>query len=280
MRTQSRAGARTESNHDIYICIKEEDSEEEFGVQSIPLYQLTRLSPNGVLFRKLMDHATSSNENFDRQEEEQSSKYVTLDQIEDVRGPYEMLGTKNPERFSERFGVSSRLDRYLPKKITNAMIRYLNDVSSEELEHEDSLSTSSESAEGSSEVSLSYSDESDESKRKIARNVADEVADEVNCESREEDQQHGVKSKESHGHLKMKGQMRSEERRAFMPFPGENEKTKRQRRQAEVDKVNMSTPSSNKTFPSSRRYFAYFYLFAVHIHITSYSNDFIISLHL
>ncbi|XP_014468085.1 PREDICTED: uncharacterized protein LOC106741036 [Dinoponera quadriceps] len=207
----SRADAKTESDRNRYICMEEEDSEEISSEQSIPLYQLTRLSSDAVLSRKSKNYATSSNRNSDQEEErqgeERSPRYVILmpDKIKDVRS-YETLGAKNPERFSERFGVSSWLDRYLPRRITNAMIRYLNDVSSDEPDYEDPLDLPSGSAEETSDEDISYSSDysgvSSESRRKVPRNVADEV----DHESKEEDQQ----------------------------------KTKRQRRQAEIDTLETS----------------------------------------
>lgn len=248
-RRRSGVDARIEPDHNKYICMKEEDSKEISSEQSIPLYQMTRLSSDAVLFRKPKDYTTSSSRDFDQQGEKQFSKYVILmpDKTKDVHS-YEMLGAKNPERSSRRFGISSWFDRYLPRRITNAVVRYLNDVSSEEFEHGYSLDTSSGSVEEISDEEVSYSsdysDGSSERRRRVARNVADEIG----RDSREEDQQHEVKSKESHGHLKMKGQMRPEERRAFMPIPEENGKTKRQRRQAEIDEVKMSSRLSNQIF--------------------------------
>ncbi|XP_032682541.1 uncharacterized protein LOC116849473 [Odontomachus brunneus] len=231
---RSRVDARTELDHDKYICMKEEDSKEISSEQSIPLYQLTRLLSDAVLFRKLKDYATFSSKDFDRQGEKQFSKYMILmpDKIKDVHS-YEMSEAKNSERSSKRFEKSRWFNRYLPRRITNAVVKYLNDVSSEELEYDYSLDTSGSVEKiWDEEVSYSsdYSNESSERRRKAAKNVA-----EIGRDSREENQQHGIKSKESHGHLKMKDQMQYEEHRAFMPLPEKNEKTKRQRRQVEIN---------------------------------------------
>ncbi|EFN87650.1 uncharacterized protein LOC105192559 [Harpegnathos saltator] len=219
---------------DRYICMKERDSEEVSSEQSIPLYQLTRLPSDAVLFRKPKNYVTSSSGNFGRQGEEQSSKYVVLmpDKIENTY-PYEMLQAKNPER---SLRVSNWLDSYLPR-ITDAMIRYLNDVSSGELDYEDS---SEEISDEEVSYSLDYSNESNENRQNVFRNIADEVE----RESGEDDQHRRAKSKESHRRSTMKDQMRSEQRRVFKSFPKENEKMKRQRRQAEINKINFLSPWS------------------------------------
>lgn len=259
MHRLSRADAKTELDH-IYVKQEEgeEDSEEISSGQSIPLYQLTRLPSDAVLFRKPKNVATSSR-NFDRQEEE-SSRYVVLmpDKIKDVC-PYQMLKVKNPERSSS---VSSWLDRYLPRRITNAMIRYFNDIS-DELDYEDSLDTLSGSAEEiDSDEEVSYSLNSDESNEKKRRKIFRNVADEVDHESRKEDQQQRMNSKESHEHLKMKGRMQSEKRQTFMPLPVENEKTKRQRRQAEINKVKSSRRLSNEILDNAGSKLEYFHTFS------------------
>lgn len=244
MRRPSKTEARNGADRDEYICMMKDDSEETFGEQSIPLYQLTRLPSDAVLSREPKNYVTSSSRKFDRQGEKQSPIYMLLmpDKIKDVR-PYEMLGAKNPERSSGR--SFSWLDRYLPRRITNMINKYLNDVFSDGLDYEDPLAAMSASSEVTSNeetlYSSAYSDESGESGRKVPRNVADEV----DCESREEDQQHGVKSKESHGYLKMKDRMRLKERQALMPE--EEEKTRRKRRQTEIDEVKFRR-LSNKIF--------------------------------
>lgn len=238
VRRLNRADERSGSDRDKYICMKKDISEEISSEQLMPLYQLTRLPSDAVLFRKPNNYVTSSSRNFDRQGGKQSPRYVVLmpDDMKDVR-QYEMLGAKNSERSSERFEVSSWLDRYLPKRITNAINRYLNDAYSDELDYENLSHMLRGSAEETSDEEVSYSsdysDESGESNRKVPRNVADEI----DRESREKDQQHGAKNKDSQGHLKMQDRIGSEEQRAFMPLSEENEKAKRRRRQTEIDQV-------------------------------------------
>lgn len=214
------------SNYDTYDHLKE-DSEEIFNEQPIPLYPFTKNdeSPlNNVLFRKSKNCLTSSERDLEinQDEKDKSPKYIVFIPTKD-KDSYKMVKIKDYDDSLETIEIPySDENQYLLREISDSIMGYSDDESSEELVYEDLSDLLNERIENISDKKIYLS----ESVQDISVDVKDSG---INDESEKEDEQY--KSEEIR-YLEMKNQMRSDECGMVLLFPWEeNEKKIRQRRE-------------------------------------------------
>lgn len=215
------------SNYDMYDHLKE-DSKEIFSKQPIPFYPLTKndeLELSTVPFQKLKNCLASSERDLEidqQDEKEYKSKYIVFIPTKD-KDSYKMLKVKDYNDLLEHIEIPySDENQYLLQKISDSIMGYSDDESSEELVYEDLSDLLNDKIENISDEEI-YSSES-------VQDVSVDVKDnKINDKSEKEDEQY--KSEEIR-YLEMKNQMRSDERGMFLLFPWkENEKEIRQRRE-------------------------------------------------
>ncbi|KAL6446074.1 hypothetical protein ACFW04_001020 [Cataglyphis niger] len=215
------------SNHDTYDHLKE-NSKEIFSKQPIPLYSLTKndkLELNTVPFQKLKNCLASSERDLeiDQQDKKEykSPKYIVFISTKD-KNSYQMVKVKDYDDLLEYIETPcSDENQYFPRKISDSIMEYLDDESSEGLIYEDLSDLLNERIENIPDKKM-YSSES-------VQDVSIDTKDSgINDKSENENEQY--KSEERY--LEMKNQMRSDECGMFLLFPWkENEKKIRQRRE-------------------------------------------------
>lgn len=222
----TRTDIQDKSNSDIYDY-STEDSEEIFSDQQSSTYLLTKKdeSPlSNILLRKLKNYLASSKKDLEINQQVEKKykppKYIVFIPTKN-EDSYKILEVKDfNDASTESFEIPHSENQYLPRKISDSIIRYSNDESSEELEYEDLSDLLNENAENTSNKKA-YSSESMQDVSVDVENVG------IKRDSEMKDEQYRNKKIQC---LETKNQISSDKCGMFLLFPwGKNEKIRQRR---------------------------------------------------
>lgn len=210
--------------------MKEESLKKIFSDNPSAIYLLTKkdIPLSSSLFRRSKNYLITSKRDFEvnHENEKEHESNITLIPIK-IKNIYEMLYVKNNDDLLEHFDISAQWnDQNVLGKISNSMNKYLDDVASEEFEYEDLSNLQRESTEN-----ISYEDSTCKTEQDVSVGVSE-------AES-EKDERYEITSDEIDQYLKIKTQVRSNERKMFLLLPWRNMK-KRQLKQTK-NEINEDT---------------------------------------